>query len=551
MPHADSAATARAWATDRSIDLWAMFEADLEVPTINALAPALASIRADGARLALVTTTGGAARAGVGDRPGLGEWADLVVAGPDAPLPFGLFAALEAAGVADARRLGVIGRSLAALDAAHRAGAGAIVGLVADSSAESRRALLDGQPDAIVDAAGLGALDADRYGTHRTNRQYVLLNPGPAVTSDRVHRAIAGPDLCHREPEYVALFSSVRRKLLAVGGVADDWAVVLVAGSGTAALEAMTGAFVRPSRRLLVCRNGIYGDRIATIAERLGIDIVSVSAADTEPIDPAAVGRALDADALIDAVAVIHHETTTGLLNPVHEIGDLADARGVRVLVDAISSFGAEDLRLVGGGIDVVAGTSNKCLHGLPGVAFLLVSPRAQARAVEVPPRSLYFDVPNYLRAQAKQTVPFTPSIPATYALDAALDELVDEGLEHRKAHYRERMAYLDAALARLGLEPIVPPAHRSGSVRSLPLPAGVTYAALHDAVKLDGYVIYAGLGQAAATNFRVCALGNLEVGALEGFIASLTRALDEVRRGDGQPVESAAGPVPSTRRSI
>jgi 2-aminoethylphosphonate-pyruvate transaminase len=538
MPHADSAATARAWATARSIDLWAMFDADLDAATLAALGPSLAAVRADGARVSLVTVPG--------DRPATAasEIADIVVTGPAAPLPYGLFAALEAAGVPDARRLGVLGRSVAVLEAAHRAGAGAIVG-VAAGAAEARRALLDGQPDAIVEPAGFGALDAERYGTRRTNRQYVLLNPGPAVTSDRIHRAIAGPDLCHREPEYVELFRSVRRKLLAVGGVTDDWAVVLIAGSGTAAMEAMTGAFVRPGHRLLACRNGIYGDRIATIAERLGIEVVSVSAADTEPIAPAAVDRALAADPSIDAVAVIHHETTTGLLNPIHEIAALADTRGVPVLVDAISSFGAEDLRLVGSGIDVVAGTSNKCLHGLPGVGFLLVSPRAQARASEVPPRSLYFDVPNYLRAQAKQTVPFTPSIPATYALDAALDELFDEGLEHRRRHYRERMACLDGAFARLGLDPIVAPEHRSGSVRSLPLPAGLTYADVHDAVKRDGYVIYAGLGQAAATNFRVCALGNLEVAALEGFIASLTRAI-----GGARVLKPAAGPVSSTRRS-
>ena len=524
MPYADTAETARRWATERAVALWAFVAGDLPAGDVALIAPGLAAVRADGARVALVVPGAAAAT------PEEAALADVVVHGPAAPSPFGLFAALEAADVGDARRLGVLGGSVAVLQAGHRAGAGAIVG-VAPADPGARRHLLAGQPDRIVAPAELATADAEVYGSRRLGRERVLLNPGPAVTTDRIHRAIGGPDMCHREPEYTELFARVKAKLQRAGRVGPDWSAVLIGGSGTAAMEAMTGAVVRPGRSLLVCRNGIYGDRIATIAERLGIPVVSVSAPHMRPIDPAAVAAALDADPSIDAVAVIAHETTTGLLNPVHAIAAEADRRGVLTVVDAISAFGSEQLRLVESGIDVVAGTSNKNLHGLPGVAFLLLSPRGRARAEEVPPRSLYFDVPNYLRAEAKSTVPFTPAIPAIYGLEAALDELFDEGLEHRVAHYRDRMAFLDGEFARLGLEPFVAPADRSGSVRSLPLPEGVTYAALHDAVRVDGYVIYAGLGDAASTSFRVCALGALEIDALAGFVASLERAIDATRR--------------------
>jgi 2-aminoethylphosphonate-pyruvate transaminase len=292
----------------------------------------------------------------------------------------------------------------------------------------------------------------------------------------------------------------------------------------------MTGALVRQDRALLVCRNGIYGDRIATIASRLGIRVVGVGASDTSPIDPGEVAAALDADPGVDAVAVVHHETTTGLLNPVHEIAAVANARGVPLVADAISAFGSEELRLGDSGIDIVASTSNKNLHGLPGVAILLVSPRAQRQAREVKPRSLYFDLPNYLDAQARLTVPFTPPIPATYALEAALDELLDEGVDHRRRHYRDRMAFLDHELARLGLVPAVAPEHRSSCVRSLPLPDGIGYDELHDALKRDGYVIYGGLGEAARASFRVCVLGAVAVDALGGFVGSLERILTDQR---------------------
>jgi 2-aminoethylphosphonate-pyruvate transaminase len=454
----------------------------------------------------------------------------VIVAGPTAPSPFGLVSALQAVDIADVRSLGVLGASPAALEAGHRAGAGAIVGLTSDAP-DSRLSLLEAQPDVIIAAEQFGALDRERYSSTRAHRQRVLLNPGPAVVTEKIHRAVAGPDLCHREPEYSEIFERVRQNLLRVAGVEDDWAqpeagwsVVMLAGSGTAAMEAMTISATRPGRKLLVCRNGIYGERIETIARRAGVDVVTTEASHLEPIDPADVAAALDADPSIDAVAVIHHETTTGLLNPIHEIAAIARDRGAIVAVDAISSFGGEELGLTG--IDFVASTSNKCLHGLPGVALLLISPRGQQRIAEVPPRSLYFDLGNYLTAQAKRTVPFTPSIPALYGLDAALDELLDEGLEHRKAYYRARTDYLDREFGRLGLEPRVAESHRSHSVRSLPLPSGVDYDTLHDSVKSDGYVIYAGLGGAARTSFRVCALGALKIEALEGFIASLERQL-------------------------
>lgn len=519
MPYAVAAATGRRWATERAVDLWVWFAGDLPPGALAPLAATSDPVRADGARFALVVPAGRSPRA---DEEAL---ADIIAEGAAAPAPFGLFGALQAAGVADVRRLGVLGASSDALAAGHQAGAGAIVG-IAPAAPEARRLLLLAQPDIIVAPEAFAALDQTRYASGRAHRQRVLLNPGPAVVSDRVHRAVGGPDLCHREPEYSDILDDVRRKLFRVAGVDDHWALVMLAGSGTAAMEAMTGAAVRPGKKLLVCKNGIYGQRIETIARRLGIETVTVEASDREPIEPAAVAAALDAHPDVDAVAVIHHETTTGLMNPVQKIAAVANAHGTIVVCDAISSLGAEELDLRGTGIDFVASTSNKCLHGLPGCSFVLVSPRGQERIAEVPPRSLYFDLAAYLAAQAKRTVPFTPAIPALYGLDAALDELLDEGPEHRRAYYQERMDYLDREFARLGLEPRVCAEHRSRSVRSLPLPPEIDYETLHDALKNEGYITYAGLGEAAQTSFRICALGALTVESLSGFVAALERTL-------------------------
>ena len=538
MPYADSAATAQAWATERAISLWVLFAGDIPSNALAILARELETVRLDGAVVALITTDG------VEPTSIEKRLADVVVHGPPAPAPYGLLVALAGADVPDVRKMGILGGSASALEAGHRAGAGAIVGVTANGPA-SGRDLLAGDPDRILAPGEFSATDAFHYGSRRPNRERVLLNPGPAVVSDRIHRAVGGPDLCHREPEYTDMFQRVLDKLRTIAGVGRDWRLGLLAGSGTAAMEAMVVGSVREGRKLLVLRNGVYGERLATIAARNGIETVNVRAAHTEPIDPAEVLSALHRDPEIDAVAVVHHETTTGLLNPVREIAAVAGSRGVRVAVDAISSFGAEELALDGTGIDFMACTSNKCLHGLPGASFVLMSPAGAARVREVPRRSLYLDLAGYLDAQKSGSVPFTPSIPAIYGLEAALDELLDEGVVARRQAYRARVAYLDREFGRLGLEPIVAAQNRSSSVRSLPLPQGVGYDRLHDAVKADGYVIYAGLGDAAATNFRVCTLGNLGVGALEGFVASLERAIVQIRAA-GETTPSAIRPAPA-----
>jgi 2-aminoethylphosphonate-pyruvate transaminase len=523
MPYADTVETVRSWAEDRAIAVWTLFAGDLPTIAQSALATGLERVRNDGAVVVLVANDDAT------PTPVERRLADIVVRGPLPPSPFGLLVALAAADVPDVRRLGLIGGSRDALIAGQRAGAGAVIG-IASNGTSGRLELLRGQPDRILEPSDFAMTDAFLYGRGRQHRQRVLLNPGPAVVSDRIHRAVAGPDLCHREPEYSEIFSRIREKLFHVAGVGRDWELALIAGSGTAAMEAMTGASVRQEHRLLVCRNGVYGDRLATIAERLGIETVAVRASQTKPIDPAAVAAALAADPTIDAVAVVHHETTTGLLNPVNEIAAEARARNVRVVVDAISSLGAEELTLADSGIDMVACTSNKCLHGLPGTAFVLLSPDGAARATEAPRRSLYLDIAGYLEAQKKDSVPFTPAVPAVYGLEAALDELLDEGVSHRRESYRTRVAFLDKAFARLGLEQLVAAENRSSSVRSLRLPEGVDYENLHDAVKRDGYVIYAGLGDAAKMTFRVCTLGALEIDVLAGFAESLDRALVEAK---------------------
>jgi 2-aminoethylphosphonate-pyruvate transaminase len=440
---------------------------------------------------------------------------------------FAIFAAMRDAGVDDVRRVGVLAADAEGLAAGRRAGALAVIGSAADDTL--REALRLAEPDAIVAPAEIAELERERYGSRRQLRPRVLLNPGPGLTTDRVKRAAAGPDICHREVEYRALEARVRRRLLAVGGVGGDWSVALVAGSGTAADELAVAASVRPGRKLLVVRNGVYGERLLAIAEAHELQTTTIDRPWTSAVEAGAIAAALAADTSIDAVAVVHHETTTGLLNPLAEIAEVCRRAGVCLVVDAVSSFGAEPIALEGSGIDMLVASSNKCLHGLPGAAFVLVSPAGAVRAAEVPHRSVYLDLSGYLRAASTGSVPFTPAVPAIAALDAALGELEERGLAAHQAAYRERAAVLDALIERLGLEPLLDPELRSSSIRSVRLPDGVAFTDLHDPLRDDGYVVYAGQGPLASEVFRISCMGALEPAVLLGLedrLASLLAGL-------------------------
>lgn len=355
----------------------------------------------------------------------------------------------------------------------------------------------------------------------------LLLNPGPVNVSDRVARALLRGDLCHREPEYDDLQQEVRRRLIDVFAPGGDHAAVLLTGSGTAAMEAAVSSLVGPGERLLVARNGVYGERLEKIARAHGIEHAVVDAPSWfDPIDPAAVAAALDRDPALSSVAVVHHETTTGLLNPVRELAEVCRARGRSLIVDAISSIGGEELDLVGWGVDAVIGTANKCIRGLPGVSFVLCRRGLLERAAAWPPRTLYLHLPAYFAEQERGGIPFTPAVQVTYALHEALAELSQEGVAARAAGCRRLAERLRAGLEQLGLSLLLPADRRSSTITTVALPGGWAYERLHDALRAEGFVIYAGQGDLRRRAFRVATMGTLDEADVDRLLAALARAL-------------------------
>jgi 2-aminoethylphosphonate-pyruvate transaminase len=278
----------------------------------------------------------------------------------------------------------------------------------------------------------------------------ILLNPGPVTLTERVRRSLLQPDLCHRESEFFALQDEARQRLLA-----------LIPANG----------------RLLNLENGVYGDRIAQICSQYGIAHERAIFPWMHPLDLDAIAARLDAareGAQFTHMAAAHHETTTGRLNDLRPLGKLCRERGLRLIVDGVSSFGAEPIDFADDSLCAVAATANKCLHAVPGASLVLVRRAALSQAAS---RTYYLDLGRLARMQDQRNTPFTPAVHAYYALVEALREFADEG--GRAARYKRYAALAEQVRAVL-------------------------------ATKAEGFVIYAGQGDLAQTLFRISTMGHV-----------------------------------------
>lgn len=350
----------------------------------------------------------------------------------------------------------------------------------------------------------------------------ILLNPGPVSLSDGVRRAVAAADLCHREPEFAALQDRVRGKLTAIYQLENNtWVPVLLGGSGTTAVEAMLTSLLPRNGRLLVLENGVYGERLSRIAEIHGIESQSIRHGWRESWDLERVASALAAGKFTH-VAAVHHETTCGRLNPADRLASLCEMNGAELLLDAVSSFAAELIPFQSPALSACAVTANKCLHGIPGLCFVLLRRTALAGAV-APPRSLTLDLALWAEHQDRQSTPFTPPLNSLLALDQALNELANEGgWRARHAHYHHLAERVALCLAARGVHSWLPATESSCVLRAYKLPQGKSYAEVHAGLKQRGFIVYAGQGELANEMFRISTMGDITEYDIERLLASL-----------------------------
>ncbi len=355
-----------------------------------------------------------------------------------------------------------------------------------------------------------------------------LLTPGPLTTHPEVRGAM-DRDWGSRDPAFIALTARVREGLRAVARADSRHTTVPIQGSGTFVVEAALATLVGPADRLLVCVNGEYGRRMVSICERLGRPVETLVHPEHEPVDPAELARRLDAGPAITHVAVVHCETTTGLLNPLPELASVVRDRGRALLVDAMSSFGALELDLGRLGAQAVLASSNKCLEGVPGVAFAVAETEALAAARGRAP-SLSLDLhAQWHGFESNGQWRFTPPTQVVAALERALERLALEGgPEARRARYEANARTLVEGMTGLGFRLYLPPALQAPIILTFHEPelAGFRFDAFYEGLRARGYAIYPGKLTRART-FRVGCIGAIGPAVLEGAVEAAAQVLE------------------------
>jgi 2-aminoethylphosphonate-pyruvate transaminase len=364
-------------------------------------------------------------------------------------------------------------------------------------------------------------------------RDKLLFTPGPLTTSLSVKQAMLR-DAGSWHVEFNAVIAGIRERLLALAGVSREhgWECVLMQGSGTFGVEAVVTSAVPRAAKLLVIANGAYGERIASMARVAGIATDVLRYPEDTPADAEDVVRALEEEGSISHVAVVHCETTTGLLNPVEEIGRAVRARGRSYIVDAMSSFGAVAIDLEASGVDFLVSSANKCIEGVPGFSFVIAQ-REALEASEGNARSLSLDLHAQWRGFEKNgQFRFTPPTHTLLAFEQALRELeLEGGVEARGGRYRRNHETLLDGMRALGFRPYLRPGVQSYIITAFSYPQHPRFAFDEFYRRLGdrGMIIYPGK-LTEVPCFRIGSIGRI----FEADVRQLVAAIGDVMREMG-----------------
>lgn len=354
-------------------------------------------------------------------------------------------------------------------------------------------------------------------------KRNILLNPGPATTSDEVKYSMVVPDICPREDEFCELMDSIKRDLPLVIHAGDEYTSVMFTSSGTGGLEAAITSAVPSDGKILIVENGAYGERMRKIAERYQVPFVSYRLPFGDYPDVEKIKNILDTDTAITHLAVIDHETTTGMRNPVQEICDIAHKKDVEVIVDCMSSYAGLPIDLKSWNAEYIISSSNKCIQGMAGLAFIIFK-KSLLEKIKDNSRSFYFDIyEQYSGFHSTGQMQFTPPVQVVYALRKALDLFFEETAEGRIKRYRKSYETLYNGLKDMGFEFLLPDKYQSGILLAIKEPINKEYnfQIMHDSFLEKGYTIYPGKGAKEST-FRLAILGDINSDDINGFLEEM-----------------------------
>jgi 2-aminoethylphosphonate-pyruvate transaminase len=362
-----------------------------------------------------------------------------------------------------------------------------------------------------------------------TAQRQLLYCPGPVNTHISVKRAASDNEIGHREPEFSELLISIQEKLLNLYGVSSEegYHAAIITGSGTAANEAIFSSAVQ-DKHVLVVTNGEFGNRLFDISSLHNTNTHKLEFQWAQPIDLVLLEKYLIKNE-VDVIAMVHHETSTGMLNPIMEVGALANRYGKQFFLDTVSSAGAELINLKEAYVTFCSGSASKAICSLPGVAYVVGPESAFEALAELPAKTMYLNLYKfYTFSKTYQQTPNTPAVQSFFALDQALSNILDSGMKKKYDELRKKARYFRAEMARLGFTFLISEPEMSCVLTTVVLPVGLTMASLNDYLKARGIIIYGGKGPLLDKVFQVSHIGSLTTADLGYFISCVEAVLLE-----------------------
>ena len=364
-------------------------------------------------------------------------------------------------------------------------------------------------------------------------KRNVLLNPGPATTTDTVKMAQVVPDICPREKEFAGMMKSLREDLLKVAHApAGKYTSVLFCGSGTINIDICLNSLLPEGKQVLVVNNGAYSSRAVEVCQYYGLPHIDLRSSVFEQPNLDEVRKTLDEHPDIAVVYTTHHETGTGVLNPIREIGALAHEHGAVFVVDTTSSLGMIPFDMELDNVDFCMASAQKGLMAMTGLSFVIGNEAEIRKSKDYPKRSYYCNL--YLQYdyfERTGEMHFTPPGQTIYATRQALKEYFEVGEKAKFARHKRVIEAIHQGLAEMGLREVIRRDIQSGLVVSVLYPddKNWNFERVHDYCYDHGFTIYP--GKISTTNtFRLCALGAIDVADIEAFFKVLREAFEQNR---------------------
>ncbi|MCV9387243.1 2-aminoethylphosphonate aminotransferase [Reichenbachiella ulvae] len=363
--------------------------------------------------------------------------------------------------------------------------------------------------------------------THQKSiKRNILLNPGPATTSKRVKEAMIIEDICPRESEFGDLMHQICDGILEIGNGLETHEVGLFVASGTGAMEATLVSALGDDDRVLIVTNGAYGLRMEAICKSYGLEYDTAFSFGDYP-EAAKVKKVLE-DGQFTHLAMIHHETSTGMMNPLEEIAEVCKERDVKLIVDAMSSYGAYPIDLKKTPLDYIFSSSNKCIHGMAGLSFVVFH-KDRIEELKRNQRAFYFDLySQWNNLQQKNQLRFTPPVQICYAFMEAIKETLEEGVKARWKRYQDNWQILYDGFKNLGFQFFLPESYESKILLALDLNSKpeLDFNDFHDFLYQHQITIYPGVIPECNT-FRVAIIGDLQQEDIHHVMKKVTEYME------------------------